>query len=741
MKGTRMKFARLTSLLAAAVFLLAACDRATLTPELPTPPIYTTPAPSVEAAIGAYLDALIVEDYASMYNLLSRESRLAVTEEDFARQYNDAINAMSASQVEYAIHSTLTNPDTAQASYGITYKTVLFGDLTRDFVVPLLLEDGGWRIQWNDGLILPELAGGKILVTYYDPPGRGDIYDRNGEGIAIEAEAYALGLLAGSVTGDLEDAVFRKLSLLTGVPRQYFVDTYYGYNAGDYVPVGEALAVDVENSGLLGFSGIYAVPYTSRFYTPVAAAQTVGHLQYISAEQVDAYRQLGYSGAERVGVQGIELWAEDILRGRSGATLYIATADRSPETVLAQVESQPASSLTLTLDADLQAQAQAAMDGLPGAIVVMEVDTGRILAMVSSPAADTNWYDPDNYNFSALGNALSVPNIELNRASQGQYPLGSVFKIVTMAAALESGLFTPDTVYNCPYFYTDIPGITLQDWTWQRCEDEKAQTGKDTCTGASSQPSGDLTLVEGLMRSCDPWFYHIGYTLYNAGLTSAITDMAKGFGLDQLTNIEQVEEEPGLIPLPTDGLNATSLAIGQGNMLVTPLQVVDFIAAIANGGTLYRPQLVESIQPVTGGPTQVFRPEARGTLPITLETLQAIQEGMRLVAENPRGTAYARLGNFGIPTAGKTGTAESGTLDPQAWFTGYSLAGNLDKPDIAVVVIVEKQGEGSVWALPIFRRIMEIYFFGRPQTVYPWETTFGVINLDYGVIVPPTPVP
>ena len=197
-----------------------------------------------------------------------------------------------------------------------------------------------------------------------------------------------------------------------------------------------------------------------------------------------------------------------------------------------------------------------------------------------------------------------------------------------MAAALESGLFTPDTVYDCPYFYTEISGVTLQDWTWQRCEDEKLQTGRDTCTGTSSQPSGELTLVEGLMRSCDPWFYHIGYTLYNAGLTTAVSDMSRGFGLAELTGIGQVEEEPGRIPLPTDGLNATSLAIGQGDMVVTPLQVANFIAAIANGGTLYRPQLVEKILPAVGDPIQEFKPEALGTLPIKEETLAAIQEGM-----------------------------------------------------------------------------------------------------------------
>ena len=238
------------------------------------------------------------------------------------------------------------------------------------------------------------------------------------------------------------------------------------------------------------------------------------------------------------------------------------------------------------------------------------------------------------------------------------------------------------------------------------------------------------------MRSCDPWFYHIGLTLFDQGLAAAVSDMANGFGLGQLTGIEQIEEEAGQIPVPTSYTEATSLAIGQGGTLVTPLQVANFIAAIANGGTLYRPQLVENVLPVSGDAEQVFRPEALGTLPLSTENLQIIQEAMRSVTENPRGTAYSRLGTFAIPTAGKTGTAESGTQDPHAWFAGYSLANLPDKPDIAVAVIVEYKGEGSVWALPIFRRVMEIYFFGSPQSIYPWESSFGVIRVEE-----PTPTP
>jgi penicillin-binding protein 2 len=150
--------------------------------------------------------------------------------------------------------------------------------------------------------------------------------------------------------------------------------------------------------------------------------------------------------------------------------------------------------------------------------------------------------------------------------------------------------------------------------------------------------------------------------------------------------------------------------------------------------------LVEKIQPVTGDAINVFRPQANATLPLTTRNLKAIQDAMRSVVENPKGTAYSRFVGFPFPLAAKTGTAESGATDPHAWFAGYSLANLPDKPDIAVAVLVNNKGEGATWAAPIFRRVMEIYFNGNRQWVYPWESGFGVINPDYGVPAP-TPTP
>ena len=537
-----MTFTRWIKLILATVFL-AACGGGGLLPgptrtaSLPTAQTTVIHTPGSEPALRAYLDKLLADDvdFASMYAMLTQASQASISQADFAARYTAALDTMSVNKMEYNILSSLTHPQSAQVAFHFVYHTVLFGDLARDITANLVLETGNWKIQWDDGLIMPELAGGKHLVASHIPPARGDIYDSNGDAIATQTDAVALGLVSGEVSGKNGGALYNLLWKLTGVRPGIIRDAYDSYPDGLYVPVGEASADAVNKSGVGGFSGVSLNPYTSRFYEPNVAPHAVGYTLFISKADVDKYKKLGYNGTERVGIEGVEKWGESYLHGRDAASLFV---DGASSNVLARVESIPAASIYLTIDKTLQEQVQEAMDGLPGAIVVMEVKTGRVLAMVSSPSYDPNLYDTNNFNRQwSLETMLNNPDQPtFNRATQGQYPLGSVFKIITMAAAMESGVFTPASTFECTYDYTEIPGHTLYDWTWQHCQDEKAATGNDTCGGVNSQPSGTLTLPQGLMRSCDPWFYHIGFTLYNqedGKFKNDISNMARAFGLGQ----------------------------------------------------------------------------------------------------------------------------------------------------------------------------------------------------------------
>jgi penicillin-binding protein 2 len=306
-----------------------------------------------------------------------------------------------------------------------------------------------------------------------------------------------------------------------------------------------------------------------------------------------------------------------------------------------------------------------------------------------------------------------------------------VFKIITFSAGLESGLYLPETTYDCQYEWTKLPDQVRHDWTWQHCQDA-IQAG-DSCDTSSTRPSGLLTLPEGLMRSCNPYFWDIGFTLFQNDRSNDIANMARAFGLGQPTGIGQVAEAPGAINDPPTVVDVVNQAIGQGDVGVTPLQVAVMIAAVGNGGTLYRPQLIEKIQPIEGDPITVFKPESRGTLPLRPDNLKVLQDALWEVVHNPRGTANFRLRGLTIPVAGKTGTAESGSGLPHAWFAGYTLANaNTGLPDIAIVVLVENVGEGSDYAAPIFKAMVETYYFGQPQSI-PW---FGPIG---GPQYTPTP--
>lgn len=701
------------------------------TATLPQPGVNTIQAPDILLASMAYLEAWKLEDYPTMYSLLTSVSQDAISQEEFSDYYRNFTAEAALSRVDIQILSSLTQTRTAQVSYRVVIHSALVGDIQRDTLMNLSLEEGHWRVQWDEALILPELSGGNFVRMEYRIPSRANIYDRNGHAIVAQAEATALGLFPDQIEPNQEARLLTELWNLTGLRPDSIRIMYEDFPAGAgwYLPLMAVPADEVKKreTVLAGLAGLVMKPFRSRYYFEAGIApHVIGYVSAIQEGEVEKYKRMGYRQDERVGQTGLEKWGEAALSGTRGGTLYVVDPTGLIITKLAESTPSPGQAIYTTLDMDLQIQAQKAIAGFLGAIVVLERDTGRVLAMVSSPGFDPNLFEPSNLNSGFLINELfdqeTIPL--LNRATQGQYPLGSVFKIITMAAALESALYTPETIYNCQYTFTELPGITLYDWTYEK--------------GVAA--SGTLTLPEGLMRSCNPFFFHIGLDLFNQGLTTAVSEMARKFGFGSATGIDQVAEVEGQVLDPQSNIDATNLAVGQGALLVTPLQVADFIAAIGNGGTLYRPQVVERITPPGGDPSFVFQPEARSELPISQQTLETIQNAMISVIENRRGTAHRTFLNFPIPIAAKTGTAQDLPRLPHAWFAGYTFADDSEKPDIAVVVIMENTGEGLEYAAPVFKRILEIYFFGQPLTRYWWETQIGVVPTPTPVVTD-TPIP
>ncbi|HHH41631.1 MAG TPA: penicillin-binding protein 2, partial [Chloroflexi bacterium] len=470
--------------------------------------------------------------------------------------------------------------------------------------------------------------------------------------------------------------------------------------------------VSVEHADLLlNTPGIQAHEKEGRTYWDDGVApHVVGWVAPVPAEQLETYRAQGYRGDEWVGVAGLEAWGEPYLAGRHGGTLYLMSPTGQPLSILAHRDAVPSRAIYTTIDRPLQQQVQQILGDRKGAIVVLDVHTGAILALASGPSFDPNAFVGPGSG--AERNAiLADPDHPLvNRATQGTYPCGSVFKIVTMAAALEEGGMTPETTFWCPGYWEGL-GPQYRKRCWKE------------------EGHGNINLKDALTASCDVTFYAVGQAL--DGIDPGILPrFGRAFGLGVPTGLAEIPETPGLMPDPewkqaTYGENwwpgdSVNLAIGQGYLLVTPLQVARMMAAVANGGTLYRPYLVQRIGAAGEAyPEVVAQPEAMGTLPISPEHLAVIREALAGVTTSPIGTAAHRFVGMSIPVAGKTGTAEAPGEEslPHSWFAAYAPA---DEPEIAVVVMVENAGEGSSVAAPMVRQVVEAYY-GLPLTPLPPE--------------------
>jgi len=695
-------------LIAVAVLTLVLGCEGPLNPRsTPTPESVQLPVlPTVESFLQAWQGG----EYEVMYELLSASAQQGITVEEFIWFHQSIMEEATVVSRHLEVVNLEEGEGVAQADFLLTLDTILLGRLEIHNQLPLSWQEVGWRVDWSPAMMFPSLTEDSIVYLHRLTSARANIYDRNGLPLAIEGSMVTVGV----VPQDIEDEnrLLAELSLILNMSWDEIQSLYTapGTQPHWFVPISH---LSFEDS-LVHTDTLSSVPGVMLRETPIRtypegelAAHVLGYLGEIGREELATLEAHGYVEGDAIGKAGLERWGETYLAGRRGGILSIVSPEGELVDTIVESPAAQSRSIYSTIDAELQRVAEEALEDHRGAVVALDPHSGEILAMATNPRYDPNqltWGRFDQAAWDSLVADAARPLV--NRATQGLYPTGSVFKVVTAAAAMEGAHFSPQTTVNCTGSWAGLgPGWIKTDWL---------KTGH-----------GVMDFRSAIVRSCDVFFWEMGLRLNNVD-ENLLPSYSHHFGFGEPTGLDAVDEAEGLVPdpewkeefftgegnpfwVPGDAVN---LAVGQGDLLATPLQVANMIAAIANGGVLYRPHLVMRISGTPQEQEQVFTSSERGRVPISEANLQVIRDGLDGVTNGAGGTATRAFEGATFTSAGKTGTAETVEERPHAWFAGYAP---VEDPQIAVAVVVENSGEGSVFAAPICRQVMEAFFYGPPE--------------------------
>lgn len=570
-------------------------------------------------------------------------------------------------------------------------------------IIAVLIGRAGY-LQVYDGDYYASLAdGNRIRIIPASAP-RGTFYDRNGELLVTNRPGFTVSLLP--LTAPISDDVKQRISDLVHVPVEEInkkIAAHSGFNPirikSDVTP--DIVSIIEEQKDNYPGVVIEVQPIRDYIYKQ-QGAHTFGYVSEINDEELAKKKDEGYKSGDIIGKFGLEKVYDKELRGADGGEQVEVDVSGKPVAILGRKDPVPGDDLVLTIDKNLQLAAEKAVDeqlaqihASAAAAVVMNPQTGEILAMVSRPAFDPNafahgistkyWNQLNNNPFHPMD----------NKTITGEYPPGSTFKIVTGTAALTEGVVTPEEKILDTGHHWIIP--------------------KGNSEG---EALGWINFREALAHSDNVYFYEMGNRL---GI-DRLEKYARMFGLGARTGIDLPYEADGLVANRRykeknfeDGewyLSETfDAAIGQGFNLVTPLQAAMVMSQIAADGKRYKPHLVNRIVAPDGSTVKEFEPELLSTLDVPENVIKLVQDGLHDVTKY--GTAASSFRGFNIDIAGKTGTAENSHGRDHGWFVAY---GPFDNPNIVVAVIVEQGGFGSQSAVPIGRKILEAAFgVAQPQ--------------------------
>jgi penicillin-binding protein 2 len=676
---------RLLSLVTA--LLLSACSLVqpapVPTPTLPAPTATPTPARPEQVA-ASYFEAWQQGQYARMYDVLSSAAQATTPRELFIRRHTNIHDGIG----EMRLSLRATGPaqpasEGMQVPFEVTRTLVLFGDISESNTLPLVQEDDNWRVAWRPSVIFSGLSPSSSVRVVPEHPARGRIVDRNGKPLADNGSVVAVGVVPGEIQD--EGMLLAGMSEALGIPPHTIKQRYAGGQPGWFMPITARPSSDRGDlqTSIGSLPGVSLQDRPARTY-PLgdAAAHVLGYVSHLTADELRQLAARGYDESDWVGRAGLEAAFEAQLAGEKGGAIRIVDPEGRVLRTIVQKDARPGEDMQLSIDAAIQNQAAAALGDKAGSVVVMDPADNSVLALLSRPSFDSNQFVIGLDD--AAWQKLNGPERPLVlRATESAYPTGSIFKIITMAAGLEQGGYRPTDTFDCGLDWNGLPGVTLHNWEAQ----------------------GTLTLTRALTASCNPAFYSIGLKVDSID-PNVLPGFARRFGLGSATRIAGVHESPGVVPDPAwkqremrdswSAGDAVNLAIGQGYLLATPLQMANAYAALARGGDLVSPRLLPA-------PADTL-----GELNLQPATRTAILDGMKAVTTTAIGTAYYAFKDEKLPVAAKTGSAENENPDAHAWFVGFTPP---DHARLLVLVMVEGGQHGGTVAAPVARQIID---FARP---------------------------
>ena len=556
-----------------------------------------------------------------------------------------------------------------------------------------------WYLQvLEGGHFLDASDKNRIRIRPVAAP-RGILFDKNGVPLVDNRPAFTLSLIPRELPREDQnrDAVLGRVASLLQIPYQELAESVTRVPSDSFLPVRVRRGLTLEDMAKieewkLELPGVIVEVEPQRTYPNSRfAAHLLGYVREANDEQLKGGR---YRRGDMVGQSGLERLLDEFLRGRDGGERIEVDALGRPVRVVQHTDPHPGSQVITTIDRRVQEAAEQAMEGKAGAIVVMDPRSGDIRALVSTPAFEIDRFTATIDRAAWLRVVQDPDHPLLNRAIQSQYAPGSIFKIVVTAAGLQEATIAPmDRVYCNGEFH--LGAWTFKDW--------------------KEGGHGSVDLQKALAQSCNIFYYQAGLKIGGA----AITKYARAFGFGTATGVELGGEKLGLIPQPKgrrkswQGGDIVNMSIGQGQVLVTPLQVARFMAAVANGGVLWKPRLVERIERPDRGVLYSDPGQVAGHVELSPAVWAFLRQALWAVVNDGTGIA-AKIP--GIDIAGKTGTAQmiahskAEKGQDHAWFAAFAPVRD---PEVVVVVLVERGGKGGQVAAPIARRILNAIFFEK----------------------------